>query len=91
MIERSRAQESHLADGGTNAPRFRFLNSFSDDGGLGMRICLNALKIALAVLSFANTGDLKGQACQGCICNGSKQVHPVASPEECNQSVGSKN
>jgi hypothetical protein len=59
--------------------------SFSDDGSLDVRKHMNALKIALAVLCFAAAEDLKGQACQGCTCSGSKGVHPATTLEDCVQ------
>ena len=47
---------------------------------------VDVLKIALAILLCAGAGDHShGQTCQGCVCHGSAEVHPVASPDECYQ------
>ena len=62
------------------------LTRISYDGNLDMHRCVNALKIALAiVLCFTAAEDLKGQACQGCTCSGSREVHPATTLKECIQ------
>ena len=60
--------------------------SFGDDGSLDMRWHMNALKIPLVVIfCFAAAEDLNGQACQGCTCGGSSEVHPAATLQDCIQ------
>jgi len=55
-----------------------------DSESLDMRRPVTALKIALGiVLCFSAAEDLQGQACQGCICSGSSDVHPATTLQEC--------
>ena len=49
-----------------------------------MRRSISALGIALAIVLYvATAGDLMGQACQGCTCAGSSEVHPVFTLGDC--------
>ena len=58
----------------------------NNNEGLDMRRPMKALKIILGmVLWFSAAQDLKGQACQGCICSGSSEVHPATTLQECIQ------
>lgn len=50
-----------------------------------MRGHVNALKITLVMLCFMAAEELKGQACQGCTCAGSSEVHPAATLQDCIQ------
>ena len=51
-----------------------------------MRRHMNARKIALVIaLCFAAAENLTAQACQGCTCSGSKEVHPASTLEKCIQ------
>ena len=50
-----------------------------------MRGHVSALKITLVMLCFMAAEELRGQACQGCTCAGSSEVHPAATLQDCIQ------
>jgi hypothetical protein len=50
-----------------------------------MRRFVNALNFAIALAGLATAEDLNAQACQGCTCAGSSEVHPVPTLKDCNQ------
>ena len=45
---------------------------------------ISAFGIALAMVLYVSpTGGLMAQACQGCTCDGSTEVHPAAALTDC--------